>query len=275
MNQLLRKYRSALAYLSLVVISLAALLSATNIVRGFTHPTEQPPSGQPGPLAVSIGGTSATTTAQARINLGAAAAGANTDIVSLSPIGNLVFSPSGYVGIKNPSPAYNLDVGSGGAYTARIGSASSDTLVVGGGAGKLTVGTLDPVFNISGTQFATYAPGMIGVKEELSGVANLSCRNSQCSYAVDFSSATYGSREWLFRKITDFGAEWNGLIVSLTPGFQGQVWYKKDYASGRLFIFGSQGGEVSYRLLAPRFDWQSWSDEPSGLQPNEGLRVIE
>ncbi|MDE2144810.1 MAG: hypothetical protein KGJ01_02490 [Patescibacteria group bacterium] len=69
----------------LTLIGVSTILLATNIVRGFTHPTEQPPLGYPGPLSIQIGGTSATTTAGARTNLGAAAAGANTDITSIDP----------------------------------------------------------------------------------------------------------------------------------------------------------------------------------------------
>ena len=90
MNQLLRKYRSALAYLSLVVISLAALLSATNIVRGFTNPTKQPPNGQPTAIPVGVGGTGSATAEGARTDLGVAASGANNDITSLSPTGGIL-----------------------------------------------------------------------------------------------------------------------------------------------------------------------------------------
>jgi hypothetical protein len=90
MNQLLRKYRSALAYLSLIVISLAALLFATNIVRGFSNPTQQPPHGQPTAIPVNVGGTGSTTAADVRVNLGIAAAGANSDITSLSPTGGVL-----------------------------------------------------------------------------------------------------------------------------------------------------------------------------------------
>jgi hypothetical protein len=39
-------------------------------------------------------------------------------------------------------------------------------LTVGGGTGKIDVGTVDPVYAIGGDKFATYMAGMIGVKEE-------------------------------------------------------------------------------------------------------------
>jgi hypothetical protein len=70
-----------------LVIPAAILFVATTIltVYAFTNPSQTPPGGTAGPITISMGGTSATTTSQALLNLGAAAAGSNTDITSLTP----------------------------------------------------------------------------------------------------------------------------------------------------------------------------------------------
>ncbi len=226
---------------SLLTAVFAALLF--NTAYGFNSPVSTPPNGNPGPIPVTDGGTNATTTAQALADLGAAASGANTDITSLSP--------------ANGSA---LQIGSAG-------------LVVGGGTGKITVGTIDPIFLIDGKQYATYAPDMTGVKEETTGVLTLSCENGVCSSTISFSSLPNGSNLWIFRRASNFGTNWEGLTVNLTPGFDGRVWYEKNYAQDKLVVFGSGSGEVSYSLSAPRFDSAMWPNQPEGLAPHEGLLI--
>jgi hypothetical protein len=226
---------------SLLTAVFAALLF--NTAYGFNSPASTPPNGNPGPIPVADGGTNATTTAQALADLGAAASGANTDITSLSP-----------------SNGSALQIGSAG-------------LVVGGGTGKITVGTIDPIFRIDGKQYATYAPDMTGVKEETTGVLNLSCKNGVCSNAIDFSNLPNGSNLWIFRRASNFGTNWEGLTVNLTPGFDGRVWYEKNYMQDKLVVLGSSSGEVSYSLSAPRFDASLWPNQPKGLTPGEGLFI--
>jgi hypothetical protein len=83
-----------------------------------------------GTVALGNGGTGATTAAAARTNLGAAASGANTDIVSLA---NLTFiSTTVNLGIGTTTPAAKLDVqGTGGiilnAGNVGVGSNSPTT----------------------------------------------------------------------------------------------------------------------------------------------------
>ncbi|MBI2124155.1 MAG: hypothetical protein HYU04_02885, partial [Candidatus Wildermuthbacteria bacterium] len=76
---------------------------------------------------------------------------------------------------------------------------------------------------------------------------------------------------WLFYQITDLGNNWQNLVVLLTPAADGKVWYQKEPQSRRLLILGSSSGEVSYRLTAPRFDWQKWGNFSN--EPHEGLVV--
>lgn len=195
-----------------------------------------------------------------------------TNPTSTPPGGSGTITVSGSnVGIGTIGPSYKLDVVSGGATTARFGTGSADTIVVGGGSGKITTGTIDPLYSIAGGRYATYLPGMIGQKEELTGTVNLQCDNDSCSSVLDFASASQGSDLWLFSQITDLGVDFNNLVVILSPSFDGKAWYEKDPNNARLIIYGGKNREVSYRLTAPRFDWQKWgnvSDEPhQGLVP--------
>ena len=43
-------------------------------------------------------------------------------------------------------------------------------VTVAGGTGKIDVGTVDPPYTINGEKYATYMSGMVGVKEEVTGI---------------------------------------------------------------------------------------------------------
>ena len=182
--------------------------------------------------------------------------------------------------VPNPSlgigrqPSYVLDVVSAGTTTARFGTASGDALTIGGGTGKLTVGTVDPVYEINGEKYATYVPGMIGQREEFSGTLKLPITNYQLpmKYSIDFDNLEKGSDLWLFRKIVDFGGkDWQFLSVLVSPKFSGRVWYEKNPSANQLVFYasptenwkleiGNSQPEISFRLSAPRFDWRSWGN---------------
>jgi len=86
--------------------------------------------------------------------------------ISLGTAGSdrLSITNGGNVGIGTTGPGYKLDVVSGGGTTARFGTAAADTVVIGGGAGKITVGTVDPIYTIGNAKYATYLPAMTGQK---------------------------------------------------------------------------------------------------------------
>ncbi len=188
------------------------------------------------------------------------------------------------------APTGNPPTGTGNVISV---NASGTIVLIGGGTGKLNVGTIDPVFDISGIKYATYVSGMVGQREEISGVlkfpnSKYPISNSQCleignwkleiggtaySCVIDFNKQEIGSDLWLFRKITDFSAnggkqDWSGLSVLLTPEFSGRVWYEKRPAENQLVIYAIPtinysvtelpSYEVSFRLSAPRFDWRQW-----------------
>lgn len=176
---------------------------------------------------------------------------------------NLTILSGGNVGIGASNPTYKFEVASGGATTARIGYSSGDTLTVGGGAGKIDVGTVDPIYQINGEKFATYLPSMIGVKEEVAGEMIISCDKGTCEKTIDFAKEEKGSDLWLFGKATNIKKHLPKASIMLTPAFDGRVSYQK--GDGTLTIIANtfqpqSEVEVSYRFTAPRFDADEWSN---------------
>ena len=184
---------------------------------------------------------------------------------------NKVFLVNGNVGIGTTGPSYKLDVVSGGATTARFGTVSTDKVVVGGGAGKIDVGTVDPIFKIDGKKYATYMADFAGgTRVETSGVVKLENQNSKPKTVIDLENLEEGSDLWLFWQASNKDIE--DLVVILTPGFEGKVWYEK--SGNTVTIYGDQAGEVSYRLTLPRVDEQKWGNLAED-QSLEGIKVLK
>jgi hypothetical protein len=168
----------------------------------------------------------------------------------------------------------------------RVGNTSADpgdkNIYVEGDAtvlGKLTAAEIDPPYSIDGTIYATYGHSTTGLKEETVGKVELvnqvlghSGKHGLYYYAIDFDEAEKESDLWLFKEITAFGDNWNNLVVILTPEGRADVWYELIPEENRLIVYGERGRsetgtgtfgaslqdsplKVSYRLIAPRFDW--------------------
>ena len=106
-------------------------------------------------------------------------------------------------------------------------------------AGKLDVDTIDPVYTISGVKYATYGHSTVGVKEE--AVIKLTLDKydeSQNLYytTIDFDELTRGSDLWIFYQVSNFGDEWNDLLVNLTPAFKGSAHYKENVKENSITI---------------------------------------
>ncbi len=131
-------------------------------------------------------------------------------------------------------------------------------------AHKITADIYDPVYSINGVNYATYLSGMTGLKEETAGLIKLTLQpNGKYGYVFDFNNIVVGSDIWLFAKVTDLKNHLGNLSVILTPAFDGRVWYEKDPLHNNLTVYGisnSSNLEVSYRLTAPRFDANEWSN---------------
>jgi len=137
---------------------------------------------------------------------------------------------------------------------------------------KMTVNTIDPAYNINGEKFATYVASMTGLKEETTGNVNLKCMNDKCFSIIDFDKAEKGSDLWLFYQVTDFGKNWDNLVALLTPEGKNNIWYEVNSGENQLLIYGEKEGRVSYRLTAPRFDYEKWTNVNSD-EGVEGMKV--
>jgi len=144
------------------------------------------------------------------------------------------------------------------------------------GVNKLTVTTIDPVYDIGGIKYATYGADTVGLKVETYGKAKLEIRNSKLeigadeySYVIDFNKAERGSDLWLFWQTIDEGTDMKDIVVSLTPEFDGRVWYELNPAKKQIVIYGqpttnyqlpATSYSVSYHLVAPRHDASQWGN---------------
>lgn len=127
------------------------------------------------------------------------------------------------------------------------------------GVNKLTVTTIDPLYQIGDKKYSTYASAIAGgVKEEYVGTATLSRYNKKIEeyeYVVDFDAMNDGSSLWVWRKTVEFGKD--TVQALMTPyGRAANLYY---LIEGNTLVFrGDQPAEFSYRLVGNRFDWRDW-----------------
>jgi hypothetical protein len=123
---------------------------------------------------------------------------------------------------------------------------------------KLTVGTIDPLYNIHGVNYATFAPSIAGgVKEEYTGNAEIKSKNisGEYEFVVDFNKEKEGSDLWVWRHTVDF-SKYN-IQVLLTPyGKSAQIYYLIE--NDKLIFRANEPVEISYRLVGNRIDWKKW-----------------
>ncbi|NBV77340.1 hypothetical protein EBR66_04215, partial [bacterium] len=184
----------------------------------------------------------------------------------------MTIKASGFVGVGTTSPTQmfsvqdRLYVGANGA--TGMGTATStfqgDIKITG----KLDVGTIDPVYTIDGVKYATYGASTIGIKEEMVAKVPVTAYDAErklYTHTIFFTTLPIGSDLWLFYNATDFGEEWDNLVVSLTPSFDGRVFYEQNPKNNSLTIFSTMAGNVSLRMIANRYDHRKWPN----LRPDQ------
>ncbi len=187
------------------------------------------------------------------------------------------------------------------------------------GVNKITASVIDPIYSIDGIKYATYGSDTIGIKTEMFGKVTLTAsvsndevgisnktsneliKNSEIqskfgnqnsppkadqpraekfySYTIDFSKVERGSDLWLFWQTINAGQNMKDVTVSLTPEFDGRVWYELLPAKKQIVIYGeisnlsALGGKsqisnptVSYHLVAPRHDATQWGNRVKNQQ---------
>ena len=180
---------------------------------------------------------------------------------STSSVPIAIKSSNGYVGINTTTPTANLHV---------VGSAIvSNDLSIGGnitmsGAGsnisvnKLTVNTVDPLYNIQGINYASFAASIVGgVKEECLGRIKIDQPITDKEYEkiIDFNQVKAGSDLWVWRRVVDFNSDNVQVLITPYGGFANVYYEIKD---NRLIFRADRPVEISYRLVGNRFDWKQW-----------------
>ncbi|MBI2633624.1 MAG: hypothetical protein HYW78_04580, partial [Parcubacteria group bacterium] len=193
---------------------------------------------------------------------------------------NLILQTGGgNVGIGTTAPAYKLQVAgtfavTGGNASSLFGALNMNSQNIQN-VNKLTVSTIDPVYEIDGKKYATYVNDSIGIKSQLYGkekftdcIVEVKTSSARCNYAIDFKNATEGSDLWLFKKTSDFGEKMENIVVILTGSKEVRnITYEINEKSSMIHIYATvtyspqmYKPEFSYELIAPRYDWKKWGN---------------
>ncbi|MCL4404072.1 hypothetical protein M1432_01905 [Patescibacteria group bacterium] len=152
--------------------------------------------------------------------------------------------------------ASSFNIYDGGNY-ATFTYGTTPSLTIGGGSGKLTVGTVDPVYAIGGEKYATYAADTVGVKTQDYGKGTL----TNGVYIIDFRTAPKGSDLWLFWQTIHEGQDMNDVMMTLTPeGGEANLWYDLKPNADEIIVHGNKDVAFTYMLVAPRFDMNTWTN---------------
>ncbi|TSC52161.1 MAG: hypothetical protein LiPW41_372 [Parcubacteria group bacterium LiPW_41] len=187
------------------------------------------------------------------------------------------------VGASNPG-THRFYVGNGTSYfnntvsiNGSLNMVASSSISMGNGnigtVGKLTVQTIDPLYEIDGEKYATYASSIAGgVKEEYVGRGKLisndefrmtndsefKIQNSKFNnytYVIDFSKIEKGSDLWVWYQAVDFDKKNVEALVTAYDSLA-KIGYKID--GKKLIFFSDEETEFSFRLVGNRFDHMNW-----------------
>jgi hypothetical protein len=142
------------------------------------------------------------------------------------------------------------------------------------GVNKLTVNTIDPLYEIDNVLYSSYAASVVGgVKEEYIGKTKINSYNSgkgEYEKVINFKKQKVGTDLWLWYKTVDFNKD--NVDVFVTPyGSLANVYYEIKYNS--IILRSDKSVDVSYRLIGKRFDWRSWPTKAKDQNQSPGLKI--
>lgn len=162
------------------------------------------------------------------------------------------------IGTISPDPTAKLHVNglfksNGGEMDGHLNMKGNNII----GIYKITVSIIDPLYDIQGTKYSTYAPSFVGgIKEELIDRGQISqCSAKICSWQLDFSKVKTGSDLWVWRKIVDFNED--KVDVLLTPYGQPAI-LSYEIKDNKIIFYADRPTQFSYRLVGSRYDWRDW-----------------
>ena len=79
-----------------------------------------------------------------------------------------------------------------------------------------------------------------------------------------------GSDLWLFSRATALTQNAQHLVVLLSPQANTRAWYTFDPKTLTLTLYTAKPTTVSYRLTAPRFDWENWAN----IRPDDAAKGL-
>ncbi len=266
---------AALGNISKIDVAGDATISGSLVFRGTSPATIDILNGDRLDFQTSVGGDTGLAAKMTLLNNGYLGIGTTSPTQMLDVNGYIrgqrfedTSSSSYYVDPAASGTSISIDgnIVSNGAFDITSNSTNGDiTLDAGSGSivvvGKLDAGTIDPPYTIDGSKYATYVTSMTGVKEETTGNITTSEYLAGEGYraTLDFAEAASGSDLWLFSNTTKLSENFGDLVVLLSPSANTKAWYSMD-SSGKLYIYTSIPTTVSYRLTAPRFDSDSWTN---------------
>nr|MDA3802703.1 hypothetical protein [Patescibacteria group bacterium] len=174
---------------------------------------------------------------------------------------------SGHVGINGPASSSaalkvnGITESNGMILNAPLSMAGEGVDANITGVNKLTAYTIDPLYNIEGINYSTYASAIVGgVKEEYLGKLNLDEKviidgEEQYEGVIDFSDVKKGSDAWVWYQVVDFSKE--HVDISFIPyGDFASVYYVM--SDEKIIFRADREAEISFRITGSRYDWKKW-----------------
>lgn len=163
----------------------------------------------------------------------------------------VTFVDTGGVGIGTVNPGANLLYVNGAALVNGTLNMNNNNI---GSVGKITVTTIDPLYEINGKKYSTFASSIAGgVKEEFVGRGTLAAQDNQ--YVLDLAAAPAGSDLWVWYHAVDFSND-NVEVLATPRSAHADLWY--EVKGDKVVFHGNAPADFSYRLIGRRHDWREW-----------------